>query len=204
VEEQLGHGAQGVDALSIAMAFPDDFTTLRMTAERLRLHHAEAVHRMHSNVQHMAFIGGVRSETQTAEILLRNLAHWDTHGFGVWVVRAKDSRRVAGRVLLRVMPIDGVDEIELGYSYDPEYWGQGIATEVAKVCMAEAQTHCGFSRFVAVTNPANSASQHVLRKLGFMDSGQIEQDERPLMLFRRPDALESRPRDTVTMRTSST
>ncbi len=139
---------------------------------------------MHTNAQHMAFIGGVRTETQTAEILQRSLAHWDTHGFGVWVVRAKDTRRVAGRVLLRVMPVDGIDEIELGYSYDPEYWGQGLATEVAKVCMAEAQSHFGFSKYVAVTNPANSASQHVLRKLGFADSGAIEQDGRPLTLFR--------------------
>ena len=120
------------------------------------------------------------------------------------VVRVKDTRRVAGRVLLRVMPMDGVDEIELGYSYDPEYWGQGIATEVAKVCMAKAEAHFGFSRFVAVTNPANSASQHVLRKLGFMDRGAIEQDGQPLTLFRRPDALEARPGDTASVRTSST
>ncbi len=200
----LGNGEHGVDALSIAMAFPDDFTTPRVTAERLRLRHAESLHDMHANERHMAFIGGVRSETQTAEILRRGLAHWDEHGFGVWIVRTRDTERVAGRVLLRVMPVDGIDEIELGYSYDPEYWGRGLATEVAQVCMAEARGHFGFSRFVAVTNPANDASQHVLRKLGFVECGVIDQEDRPLTLFRHPDALGARPGDSATMRTSST
>jgi RimJ/RimL family protein N-acetyltransferase len=166
------------------MAYPDDFSTARLYAERLRLHHAEAVHHLHSNAQHMAFIGGVRTETQTAEILHRNLAHWDAHGFGVWVVRATDTGRVAGRVLLRVMPLEGIDEIELGYSFDPEYWGQGLATEIAQACMTTAQRHFGFSRFVSVTHPANSASQRVLRKLGFVDCGPTALDGNPLTLFR--------------------
>jgi len=176
------------------MAFPNDFVTRRMRAERLRLHHADAVHRMHTDQQHMAFIGGVRSEAQTAGILQRNLAHWDGHGFGVWVVSANDTGRVAGRVLLRVTPLDGIDEIELGYSYDPEYWGQGIATEVARACMTEAQAHFGFIRFVAVTNPANTASQQVLRRLGFIDRGPIEHKGQPVTLFRRTsDCIESGP-----------
>lgn len=165
-------------------AFPLGFLTPRMRAERLRLHHALAVHAMHTNAAHMAFIGGVRTEAQTAEIMHRNLAHWDTHGFGVWVVSARDTGRVAGRVLLRIMPIDGVDEIELGYSYDPEYWGQGIAYEVARCCLDEAIAHFGFARFVAVTAPTNVASQRVLRKLGFVEVGPMEQDGKELTLFR--------------------
>ncbi len=166
------------------MAFPDDFYSARTKAERLQIVHAAEIHRMHVDEQHMAFIGGVRTETETADIMARSLAHWDAHNFGVWMVRDRESNVIAGRVLLRIMPLDGVDEIELGYSYHPSFWGRGLATEVAGACLAEARAHFGFKRFVAVTHPDHVHSQHVLEKLGFRFHSQIERDGKPLALYR--------------------
>jgi RimJ/RimL family protein N-acetyltransferase len=166
------------------VAYPDDFVTARTTVERLRIEHTAAIHRMHLDEQHMAFIGGVRTEAQTADTMARSLEHWDAHGYGVWVVRDRTTGDIIGRVLLRVMPLHDVQEIELGYSYAPSHWGQGIATEVAVACLAEAVAHFQFPRFVAITDPKHERSQHVLRKLGFTDAGTIERDNRLFALFR--------------------
>jgi len=166
------------------MAYPDDFESARLTAERLRAEHAAEIHRMHVDAQQMAFIGGVRTDDQTSEYMARSLAHWDTHGFGVWVLRDRTTRDVVGRVLLRVMPHEGVDEIELGYSFDPLVWGRGYATEIGAVCLEHARAHFGFSTFVALTAPHHEKSQHVLRKLGFRLDGVIDRDGATLALFR--------------------
>jgi [ribosomal protein S5]-alanine N-acetyltransferase len=96
---------------------------------------------------------------------------------------------IIGRVLLRIMSLYGVNEIELGYSYAPSHWGQGIATEVAVACLAQAVAHFQFPRFVAITDPGHERSQHVLRKLGFVDQGVIERDNRLFSLF-RADAVD--------------
>lgn len=166
------------------MVYPDNFVTARTTVERLRVEHTADIHRMHVDEQHMAFIGGVRTAEQTDEIMQKSLAHWDTHGYGVWMVRDRDSNDIIGRVLLRVMPLNGVDETEFGYSYAPTHWGRGLATEVGAACLTHAIAHFRFPRFVAITDPQHVKSQHVLQKLGFADQGLIERDNRLFSLFR--------------------
>jgi RimJ/RimL family protein N-acetyltransferase len=166
------------------MPFPDEFLTARLRAERLRAEHAPEIGRMHQDAAQMSFIGGVRDEVQTATYMTRSLAQWDAHGFGVWLLRDRATDAVAGRVLLRVMPLDGIDEVEVGYSFYASYWGRGLAAEAAAACMALGRAHFGFTGFVAVTAPNHVTSQRVLEKVGLALDRVIERDGVPLALFR--------------------
>ena len=42
-----------------------------------------------------------------------------------------------GRGGLRRIEIGGRNEIELAYTLTPEFWGQGLATEIATACVAD-------------------------------------------------------------------
>jgi RimJ/RimL family protein N-acetyltransferase len=99
------------------MPFPDDFETPRLAAERLRPAHAEEIARMHRDADQMALLGGVRDDAQTDAYMQRSLEHWDLRGFGVWVLRDRATDRVAGRVLLRHLPLEHEDAVEVGYSF---------------------------------------------------------------------------------------
>lgn len=164
--------------------FPDSFTTARLRAERLRPEHTAEIHRMHQDAEQMAMLGGIRDEAQTAAYMERNLKHWDEHGFGLWLLRSASDGRVAGRALLRHLTLDGADEVEVGYSFYPAYWGVGLATEIASACLVHGRESLGLSSVVALTKPANIPSQRVMTKIGMVFEREFDHETIPHVLFR--------------------
>lgn len=158
-----------------------NFSTARLSAERLTADHLPEVQRMHRDAAVMAHLGGVRDDAQTAAYLARNLQHWADYGFGLWILRELASKGgdPVGRAVLRHLLVEGVDEVEVGYAFYPAFWGRGLATEVATACLALGRRELRLSTIVAVTSPGNRASQHVLRKVGlayerdFMNEGAL-------------------------------
>lgn len=166
------------------MAFPDSFATARLLAERLRPEHASEIHRMHQDAEQMTHLGGIRNEAQTAEYMARNLEHWSRYGFGLWLLRDKNDDAVAGRALLRHLELEGQDEVEVGYSLHPAFWGRGLAAEAARACLDLGRESLGLDSVVALTAPANFRSQRVLTKIGMLFERLVESDGHPHALFR--------------------
>jgi RimJ/RimL family protein N-acetyltransferase len=144
----------------------DTFETERLRAERLQAHHFDELRRMHTDAAVMTHLGGVRSEEQTASYLQKNLKHWTDHGFGLWILRERGGVDWIGRGLLRFLPLDGVNEVEVGYALYEPYWGRGLASEITAACLAIARDRLGLDTVVAITSPDNDKSQHVLCKNG--------------------------------------
>lgn len=166
------------------MPLPDSFSTARLHAERLTSGHLAELRGMDRDAQFMALLGGVRDEAQTAAYLARNLQHWDDYGFGVWMLRQAGETRVAGRALLRHLLIEGRDEVELGYGFHPEFWGRGLATEIATACLHFGRERLRLPSVVAITRAANLGSQRVLTKVGLVYERDVNHDGIPHLLFR--------------------
>ena len=118
----------------------DHFSTKRLTAERLSENHLADLVALHLDPEVSRYLGGVRSAEVTKTYLATNMAHWDQHGFGLWALRTKDGA-FAGRAGIRHILVDGIDEIEIAYTFKREFWGQGLASEIAT-----ALTDIGLSR----------------------------------------------------------
>jgi len=69
----------------------------------------------------------------------------------------------------------------------PEYWGRGLATEVARACVKIGFERLGVKTLVAITTPENLASQHVMRKAGLVYERDIVHAGVPHRLFRTRD-----------------
>lgn len=169
------------------MPFPDSFTTERLQAERLTADHLAEVQRMHRDPAVMAHLGGVRDDERTAAYLARNLQHWADYGFGLWILRERSGGDPIGRAVLRHLPVEGVDEVEVGYGFYQPYWGRGLATEVTRACLTLGRQHLNLGSIVAVTSPANLASQQVLRKAGLTCKREFLFEGTPSLLFRTTD-----------------
>jgi [ribosomal protein S5]-alanine N-acetyltransferase len=161
----------------------DRFQTTRIHAERLSPDHLAELCRMHCEPRVMATIGGVRSDESTRNYLGANLNHWERHGYGLWVLR-DEAGRFLGRAGIRHLIIEGETEIELTYSLLSEYWGRGLATEIASVLLGIAWTHLGLSSLVGYTVATNLASQRVLQKVGFSFERTLDYQGESCVLYR--------------------
>lgn len=176
------------------MSFPQGFATERLRAERLMPEHLAELRRMHGDPDFMADLGGVRDEAQTAAYLDRNLRHWAEHRFGLWILWEARENRVAGLGVLRHLLLDDVDEVELGYGFFPEFWGRGLATEIASACLRFGREELHLPSVVAITLPRNLRSQRVLTKVGLVYEREVSHEGVRNALFR------SRPSGTVDAR----
>ena len=163
--------------------FPESFTTARLRAERLTTAHFDAIRAMDTDAQYMALLGGTRSEVETRAYMARNLRHWDDYGFGLWLLRDFEGR-VAGRCVLRHLDIEGSDEVELGYGLHPQYWGRGLATEIAKELLRLGREWLGRPSIVAITRHDNLGSQRVLVKTGLVYERDVDHEGVPHLLYR--------------------
>jgi RimJ/RimL family protein N-acetyltransferase len=103
-----------------------------------------------------------------AQLRARIAAGWPAIG-GIWVVERQDDPGFLGWCGL--FPFEESGLVEIGYRYLPSAWGRGIATEAARAVLDYGFRRLCFDPIVAVTHPANLASQHVLAKIGLAARG---------------------------------
>jgi ribosomal-protein-alanine N-acetyltransferase len=65
---------------------------------------------------------------------------------------------------------------EVGFIVNPEYWGKGIATDVAKLLINFGFKELKLHRLVATCDPRNIGSSKVLEKVGMTKEGRIRED----------------------------
>ena len=92
---------------------------------------------------------------------------------GVFAVERRDTGVVAGMAVLVPIPaskdVDRSDS-EIGWHLHPDSWGNGFATEAASALVARGFA-AGLTELYAVTDPDNTPSQAVCRRLGMEDLG---------------------------------
>jgi len=104
---------------------------------------------------------------------------------GIWGMFNKQTGEFIGSCLLR--PFNGDPKIlEVGYSMDKKYWGQGLGTEMAEAMVAHSFADENIDEVVAVTVPENIASQRVLEKAGLKQVDNLFRDGIELAFFRKP------------------
>lgn len=145
----------------------EEMRTARLILERLRPVHRDDLRRLHGDARVMATLGGVRTAEETARLLAECVQHWEQHGFGLWAVRDKGTGEFAGRGGLKHTFVGGRDEVEVAYALLPQYWGGGLATELAVESVRVGFDVLDRPDLVCFTLTTNRASQRVMHKAGF-------------------------------------
>jgi RimJ/RimL family protein N-acetyltransferase len=140
---------------------------------------------MYADAKVTATLGGVRTRDWVAEYLDKQIAHWQQHGFGLWTVRDRNTGVFIGRCGLRQVEIDGRHEVEITYGLMAEFWGRGLATEMAAECVRVGFVELKRAELVCFTLPTNLASRRVMEKVGFRYERDIVWADLPHVLCRQ-------------------
>jgi RimJ/RimL family protein N-acetyltransferase len=100
------------------------------------------------------------------EDLAVNARHWREHGFGLWLLRDRETEQMVGRGGLQHTFATGTDEVEIGWAIVPDRWNRGLATELALACVEISFEQLGLESVIAYSRPDNLASRRVMEKTG--------------------------------------
>ena len=125
-----------------------------------------ALHRMISDPQVTRYTGdgGKTLDDVRRGLEERMLADYRKRGFGRWATVYKPTGAVIGFAGLKYL--DDVGEVDLGYRFFPEFWGQGLATEAAQPVLAYGFDRLNLRRIIGIADVENKASIRVLEKVG--------------------------------------
>jgi len=94
------------------------------------------------------------------------------NGWGLWKIAKLENDEVIGFVLVRPMAFftDSPEykNLELGWRFTQESWGQGYATEAANNIKQALLAKGGIVKFTAFAMEDNQASIHIMEKLGMI------------------------------------
>lgn len=116
---------------------------------------------------------GVRTLDQARDYLRQGpMASDAAHGHALWMVQRREDGLPMG--MCGLIKRDTLPDLDLGYAFLPEFWGQGHAREAAAACLAWGRKEKGLERVLAIVSPGNAASIRLLEALAFRPDGRME------------------------------
>ena len=107
--------------------------------------------------------GKVLSLKEAGEYVELNIRQYQTHEYGRYAVRLKESRKLIGMCGF----LNETYGIDFGYRYSKVSWGKGFGFEAGKEVLEYGFSELGLEKVVGLTSEQNYGSIRILEKLGF-------------------------------------
>jgi ribosomal-protein-alanine N-acetyltransferase len=138
---------------------------------------------LHGNPEVMQYIRAAQTREEANAKFEETVLNVEVHPFmGRWAVLDKVTGNFIGSFVMIPIP-DELEKTQLGYSFLPEHWGKGYATEVTKEGVNYFYNRTPLPEIYGVTETPNTASQKVLLKAGFKLHTTKMEGEKELLVF---------------------
>lgn len=142
-----------------------EITTARLCLSQFSLDDLDELAAIWADPEVMQYVTGQpRSRQVSHDRLQRLIDHQNQHGFSIWAVRDKVDHTLIGYCGLQYL--DNTPEVEVGYGFAKQHWGQGLATESAIASVKYGFETLKMARIVAIARPDNAGSRRVIEKIG--------------------------------------
>jgi RimJ/RimL family protein N-acetyltransferase len=141
--------------------------TQRLLLREFNLDDVDDVYEFSSNPDVLTYTGEqpLTKKSQALDII-NNIwfSDYAKYGFGRWAVINKSDNKLFGFAGLKYLA--DIDEVDIGYRFLPQYWGQGLATEAANPIMKYGFEELDLKRIIGIAMEENVASCKILEKIG--------------------------------------
>jgi len=138
--------------------------------------------------ENLRFFPRIYSAEESRASYLRIREIFTNNPFGLWAVEEKSSGEFMGFVGIALQEIPGVAFMpchEIGWRLDKKFWGQGYATEAARIILDFGLNEIGIDQIFSFTAAQNLPSINVMKKIGLR--------ERQELAFAHPRIEDSSP-----------
>jgi len=130
----------------------------------------------------MRYIRATKSKEECDVFLKKAIESYKVNPLmGRWAADEKATGKFVGS--FAIIPIEGSEDIQLGYAFLKENWGKGFASELTKAGLAYYFKNTNADHIYAIAEKANIASHNVLLKNGFIHDGIKTEEEKELLKF---------------------
>jgi RimJ/RimL family protein N-acetyltransferase len=141
----------------------------RLRLREFRENDLDVLATMVADPEQMKFYPRPKTRAEASAWIRRNLALYEEHGFGFWLIELPPPWRFAGYCGFRPLDLHGAEEIEIGWHVHKRFWRQGVATRAAATACDAAASCFGISRLVALVHPNHVASRRVAENVGMQE-----------------------------------
>lgn len=156
--------------------------------KRLRVRHFTSLDydnyfTLQGNAEVMQYIRPPRTREESDEFLREKILMMSQREYkGFWAVEEAGTGLFVGCLVIIPIPND-IEKTQLGYSFLPQHWGKGYATEVTKEGVNYFYNRTPLTEIYGVTEIPNVASQKVLLKAGFKQIESKIEGEKELLVY---------------------
>ncbi|WP_410768506.1 GNAT family N-acetyltransferase [Fontibacillus sp. BL9] len=93
-----------------------------------------------------------------------------------WAVCLKENQKLIGNLYFHQQEPKELLTWVIGYVFNPDYYGQGFASESSRRLMQYAFEQLGSRRIVAMCNPENNASWRLMERLNMRREGHLRKN----------------------------
>lgn len=114
----------------------------------------------------MRYYPSRKSRDETIDWIHWTIENYEKYGVGLWIVEDKTSGQFLGQCGLVLQKIKGAVEVEIGYLFARQHWGNGYATEAALACKMYGFQTLGLKKVISLIDPLNKPSIRVASRIG--------------------------------------
>lgn len=151
-------------------------STKRLTLREAQLSDRDFFYRLLNTPTWLKYIGdrGIKTLENAEEYINDKLiSSYKTNGYGLYVYELKELHIPIG--LCGFIKRDYLDAEDIGFALLPEYERKGYTYEIASAVLSYGENQLGLTKVYAITSKDNTASQKLLKKLGFIFKSYIKE-----------------------------
>lgn len=160
-----------------------EIETARLRLRPLTSDDVDEIHRLwiHPKVRKYLWDDEEISRKLAASVIDKSLTYFKNNGFGLWAACfcGQDAIIGFGGFWFFNHPL----QLQLLYGIAPNYWGKGLATEIARAMIRYGFGEHGFDRIVASADAPNIASLRVMEKVGMTFAKRVCSDSQDVIYY---------------------
>ncbi|WP_417006702.1 GNAT family N-acetyltransferase [Aquibacillus salsiterrae] len=131
----------------------------------------------------MEFYPDTKNEEETIRWINWTINNYDKFGVGLWVVESLKTGQFLGQCGIVPQKVDGEVQMEIGYTFIRQFWGNGYATEAAVACKDYGFSVLKLPRLISLIDPLNKASIKVAKRMGMTFEKSIEKWGKTIAIY---------------------
>jgi ribosomal-protein-alanine N-acetyltransferase len=158
--------------------------TARLILRPFREEDVDHMTQLFGNPDFMRFSLGVFTKRKQTAAFIERVMGWDRAGIpSQFAVFPRDEHAIIGYCGFFYHPEHGIEDIEIGYRLDPDYWNRGLITEAARAVRDHGFRDWKLSRVISLIHPENIPSRRVAEKNGMKVESEIMFRGFPTLVF---------------------